>query len=125
MKNIVLTGMMGAGKTTVAQRLARNLEGYTAVDTDILIEFQENLSISKIFEEFGEDYFRKLEHKVIKKIFSKDNFIVSIGGGAFDREENRNIILRYSVGIGNYDDLRRNVLGDDIISIIDTVKNDL
>ena len=85
--NIVLTGFMGTGKSTVGKILAKKLKmGY--VNTDEIIEEKEKKKISQIFEEDGEDYFRKKEREVIKDI-SKDNHqVIDLGGGAIIKEEN-------------------------------------
>jgi len=99
MKNIVLTGMMGAGKSTISEKLAQKLAGFIAIDADKVIEYQENLSISKIFAQKGENYFRDLETQVIKKIFTKTNLIVALGGGAFECEENREFLLENGIVI--------------------------
>ena len=99
MKNIVLTGMMGAGKTTVAEKLALKLAGYTAVDSDVIIAYRENLSIPEIFSSKGEDYFRNAETAVIKDICTKNKLVVALGGGAFEREENRKLLLENSIVI--------------------------
>lgn len=89
--NIVITGFMGAGKTEVGRALAMN-NGLNFMDTDFLIEKLEGMSISEIFAAKGEDYFRKLENKVLKKISggaeSIDVFIKECGGGqGFPAEE--------------------------------------
>ncbi len=78
---------MGTGKSTVGKILAKKLKmGY--VNTDEIIEEKEKKKISQIFEEDGEDYFRKKEREVIKDI-SKDNHqIIDLGGGAIIKEEN-------------------------------------
>lgn len=86
--NIVLLGMMGAGKSYVGAKLAKLLVHFTYVDTDELIEKKAGQTISEIFAKHGEDYFRKLEAKVIKQVSSRKNQIISVGGGAFARSDN-------------------------------------
>ncbi len=80
MKNIVLIGMSGVGKTTVGKVLATELNK-NFFDTDILIETKFKISIEKIFSLYGETYFRELESKVIEEISNKENLIISTGGG--------------------------------------------
>jgi shikimate kinase len=87
-KNIILTGFMGVGKTSVGTRLAKDL-GYTFVDTDSLIEADQKITITEIFSTFGEPYFRDVESRVIAQILDHDNQVVSTGGGAVIRDENR------------------------------------
>ena len=93
--NIVLVGMPASGKTTIGKLLAEVLKDYTLVDTDSVIEKTQGMSISKIFEEFSEDYFRKLEYDTIKMVCSGVNKIISIGGGAFENPDNRVTLLKF------------------------------
>ena len=93
--NIVLVGMPASGKTTIGKLLAEVLKDYTLVDTDSVIEKTQGMSINKIFEEFSEDYFRKLEYDTIKMICSGVNKIISIGGGAFENPDNRATLLKF------------------------------
>ena len=88
-KNITLIGMMGAGKSLIAERLSRNLNGYVAVDTDVLIEYHHNQFISDMFKEKGEEYFRDAETKILDMVYGKDKIVVALGGGAFERPQNR------------------------------------
>ena len=67
MKNVILIGLMGAGKTTVGKRLSQRL-GWNFVDTDHLVEKNCGTSVSVIFEVEGESGFRQREEKVIEKI---------------------------------------------------------
>ncbi|MBI5328387.1 MAG: shikimate kinase [Deltaproteobacteria bacterium] len=81
MKNIVLTGFMGTGKSSVGRRLAKELN-LKFVDTDDLIEKKAGMGISEIFAKFGEGYFRLLESKVIHEISSNTDMVIATGGGA-------------------------------------------
>ncbi len=87
MKNIVLVGLMGAGKTTIGKELAKQLS-YKFADTDELIEQQENCKITDIFSDKGEEYFRNLENKICKKLSGKENLIISTGGGMIQNIDN-------------------------------------
>ncbi|MCM8778589.1 MAG: shikimate kinase [Candidatus Omnitrophica bacterium] len=87
MRNIVLVGFMGTGKTTVAKELAQRLKR-EYVSLDELIEKVEKKPITQIFAESGEDYFRALESRVIKEVSAKENLIIDAGGGAMLRREN-------------------------------------
>ena len=79
---ISLIGHMGCGKTTVGKLLQRNL-GYSFVDSDAAIEQQLDLSVSEIFRQFGEAYFRQQESKTINEILeAKQASILATGGGA-------------------------------------------
>ena len=87
-KNIILTGFMGVGKTSVGTQLAKDL-GYTFVDTDKLIEADQNMIISAIFAKHGESYFREIEAKIIRDVAARENQVVSTGGGAVIWDMNR------------------------------------
>ena len=79
--NIVLCGFMGCGKTTVGKILAEKL-AMKFVDVDDLIEQEQGMTISEIFEKHGEIGFRKIENETIKKVSQWNNAIVSTGGGS-------------------------------------------
>ena len=81
-KNLVLTGMMGVGKSTIGKSLALKL-AYSFIDIDKVIEKKEGCSISSIFKNKSEDYFRKLENDVTQHELKKRNSVISLGGGAF------------------------------------------
>ncbi len=91
-KNIVLIGFMGSGKTTVGIRLSYRLRK-SIEDTDKLIERREKRTIREIFEQDGEDCFRKLETEMLQEAVGKmKNQIVSVGGGTPVKEENRRLL---------------------------------
>ncbi len=81
MPNIVLVGLMGAGKTTVARILAERT-GHEMVDTDLVIEERAGRSIPEIFATDGEAGFRRLEADVVAELLAGHDRIVSLGGGA-------------------------------------------
>lgn len=90
---IILLGYMGSGKTTVGKKLADKLY-IPFFDLDYYIEHKEGNSISNIFNNKGEIYFRKIEHKyLIKFIAEKDNYILSLGGGTPCYAGNMDVIL--------------------------------
>lgn len=80
MKNIVLIGMMGCGKSTIGARLAERL-GRRLVDTDALIEQREGRSIPQIFAADGEGYFRDQELGVSEELARQQDLIIACGGG--------------------------------------------
>ena len=86
MNNIILVGMPGSGKTTVANAYKEKY-GKQVFDTDSYIESIHG-KISDIFEKFGEEYFRKLETDAVRKLCKNDNALISTGGGCVMREEN-------------------------------------
>ena len=91
MKNIVLIGFMGVGKGTLARAMAKKTELF-AVDTDDLIESLTNKKIKKIFEKYGEKYFRELEQKTANWLAkSVKNTIISTGGGFYKVKNLKNI----------------------------------
>jgi len=90
--NIILVGMMGAGKTYTGKALKEQLPQMTLIDIDEYIEKSQNMKISEIFEKYGEKYFRDLETNAIKELTQNENQIISTGGGSFEKEENRNTL---------------------------------
>ena len=89
--NILLTGFMGAGKTTVAKKLAKRL-GYFFIDTDREIEKEQGCSITEIFKYGGEECFRDLETDILQKLQTKQNLVIATGGGMVLRNENRSLM---------------------------------
>lgn len=88
---IILIGFMGVGKTSVGKKLAKKLN-FDFIDTDHKIELLEKKSISEIFEQDGEKYFRKLEHNVLEDLIKNDNIVISTGGGIITTKENFDIL---------------------------------
>ncbi|MDN3677750.1 shikimate kinase [Flavobacterium paronense] len=81
MKKVILVGYMAVGKTTIAKLLSEKI-GVKYVDLDNLIEEKTNLSISKLFKQKGEIYFRKIEYEIFKEIMeNEESLIISTGGG--------------------------------------------
>lgn len=87
MKNIVLIGMSGVGKTSKGKHLAQKLN-WDFVDTDQLIMERENTNIDDIFTKYGEDYFRNIESDVVKEVSKLNNTVISTGGGIVLKSEN-------------------------------------
>jgi len=87
MKNIILAGFMGTGKTVVGRALAKRL-GMKFVDMDDVIEEREGMKIADIFAKRGEAHFRDVEKLVAKDIAVQSGLVVAAGGGAIIDEEN-------------------------------------
>ena len=88
---VFLIGMMGSGKSTIGRILSSVLDK-EFIDMDSEIERRTGKTISSIFDEEGESAFRKLEKSLLKELVSKDNIIVSTGGGIILDEQNRRIL---------------------------------
>ncbi len=91
MTNVLLIGYRGTGKTTVGWILAEQL-GWAFVDADDEVEQRAGKSIAEIFAAEGEQAFRDLEQQVVAELAQRDRHVISLGGGAILREENRNAI---------------------------------
>ena len=74
--------MMGVGKSTVGKKLAKKLK-FNFIDIDQIIEKKEKRTIKEIFEDKGENYFRKIEKKISLEELKKSNSVIALGGGAF------------------------------------------
>lgn len=98
MKTIVLIGMMGSGKTTIGKLLGEKLT-LRSIDIDVVIEQNEKRTISEIFQNEGEKYFRNIERETIKKIFTNKDLIISLGGGAFEDQLTQELLLKNSTVI--------------------------
>jgi shikimate kinase len=109
---VVLVGMMGVGKSSIGKRLAARLNVPFA-DADDEIERAAGLSISEIFEKFGEGYFRDGERRVIARLVEGAPKIIATGGGAFMAEETRTLILARTLAVW---------LDADIATLVDRVR---
>ena len=92
-ENLVFLGMMGSGKSSIGSLVAKKLN-LNFIDVDKEIEKELGLSISKIFETKGEDYFRKFEEKKTLKILKNNSTVISLGGGAFINKIIRKEVLK-------------------------------
>ncbi len=92
MKSIVLIGYMGSGKSTIGEKTARSL-GIEFLDTDALIEAQEEMTISELFAQKGEAYFRQKETQVIQDLSKESKkMVLATGGGLPMKEENQALL---------------------------------
>ena len=96
MKNIVLTGFMGTGKTAVGRELSRLLS-MKLVDVDTEIEKSRQMTINEIFKQFGELRFREIETEMIRKLSERKDVIISTGGGAVLRQENVDVLREQGI----------------------------
>jgi len=92
-KSLVLTGMMGVGKSTIGKILSKKLR-LQFIDIDKIIEKNQKKTINEIFQTKGEVFFRNLEEKTTLKYIKKNNLIIALGGGAFMSLKIRDIILK-------------------------------
>ncbi|MBQ8375327.1 MAG: shikimate kinase [Clostridia bacterium] len=90
--NLILCGMMGAGKTTIGIKIAE-VSGRRWYDTDGIIVDRYG-KISDIFEYYGENYFRKIETEIVKELASRDRLVISTGGGLVLKEENTALLKK-------------------------------
>ena len=89
--NLILIGFMGTGKSTVGKRVAQSLDS-TFVDTDDEIVKREKMSIPALFEERGEDEFRRIETEVLAECCHGQKQVIATGGGVVTREENHALL---------------------------------
>ena len=95
---IALVGLMGAGKTTVGRRLATRLH-LPFVDADAEIETASGMTVSEIFERFGEAHFRDGERRVIARLVDGAPKVIATGGGAFIQPDTRKLLLERALVI--------------------------
>ena len=90
-KNIILTGFMGTGKTTVGKRVAEIL-GYEFLDTDVEIMSRNNCTIAEIFENQGEVAFRKMESDLARDLAHRQGLVISTGGKMMLDKANKDVL---------------------------------
>ena len=95
---IYLVGFMAAGKTTLAQALARRV-GWRAEDVDLLVETRERRTVAEIFAREGEPYFRSVERQVIWSLLPQRHAVIATGGGTFVDPDNRAAINADGVSV--------------------------
>lgn len=97
-RNLILVGLMGAGKSSVGRLLASQL-GIPFVDSDMEIERVSRMTISELFAAYGEEEFRALETRVIKRLLKNGPRVVSTGGGAFINDRTRKHIKKGGLSV--------------------------
>ncbi len=97
-RNLVLVGLMGAGKSSVGRLVAQQLS-IPFVDTDAEIERVSRMTIAELFSAYGEQEFRALETRVIKRLLRGGPRVVSTGGGAFINDSTRQHVKRGSLSV--------------------------
>ena len=95
-KKIALIGMMGTGKSTIADALS-NKTNIPVLDMDFLFEKKYNILIKDFFKKYGENEFRKCESELLSEITIKENFILSTGGGVILSDKNREILFNKDI----------------------------
>ena len=92
-ENLVFLGMMGSGKTSIGSLIAKRLK-LNFIDIDREIEKELGMSVKRIFESKGEDYFRKYEEKITLKKLNLKSVVIALGGGAFINKNIKNKVLK-------------------------------
>ncbi|MDQ6961205.1 MAG: shikimate kinase [Mariprofundaceae bacterium] len=97
--HLILIGLMGVGKSTIGRQLA-SCVGTTFIDTDHVIEDEQQSSISDLFEQHGEAYFRQLEKKALHKLVHESHqYVIATGGGMVIQKQNRDCMQQHGVVI--------------------------
>ncbi|WP_017666719.1 shikimate kinase [Sandarakinorhabdus sp. AAP62] len=109
---VTLVGLMGSGKSSIGKRLAARLN-LPFVDADTEIEEAAGMTISEMFERFGEAHFRDGERRVIARLIDGTPKVIATGGGAFMNDETRALILERTLSVW---------LDADIATLVDRVR---
>ncbi len=96
MKNLILCGFMGCGKTTVGRLLAAKT-GRRFVDTDAVVEEEAGMAVEDLFKRFGEEEFRLRERQVCARLAERENLVIATGGGALTFPENVDSLRRNGI----------------------------
>lgn len=113
-ENIVIIGMSGAGKSTVGKYVGQKLN-MEFIDTDDIIIESTGKTIDRIFEEYGEDFFRHLESDLIKRIYSFEKKVIATGGGVILNSENIRLLKNRGVVFflsAKVDTIYKNLISD-------------
>ena len=112
-ENLVFLGMMGSGKSSIGLIVSKKLK-LNFFDIDKVIETDQKMRISKIFETKGEDFFRKIEKKITLNILRNKKGVIALGGGAFLNQDIKKEILKNHLSFW---------LNWKIYTLIDRIKN--
>ncbi|WP_332304734.1 shikimate kinase [Rhizobium sp. GR12] len=97
-RNVVFVGLMGAGKSAIGRMVAQQLK-VSFIDTDVEIERVSRMTIAELFATYGEEEFRALETRVIKRLLRGGPKVISTGGGAFINDNTRRHITRGGISL--------------------------
>jgi len=97
-RNLVLVGLMGAGKSAIGKLVATTM-GVPFIDSDHEIERVSRMTIPELFERYGEPEFRKLENRVITRLLRSGPRVLSTGGGAFMNGDTRTSIQTHGLSL--------------------------
>ena len=97
-ENIVFLGMMGSGKSSIGKLISKRLK-LEFFDIDNCIEKKSGMKISRIFNDYGEKFFREIEEKVTLEILKKKNIVIALGGGGFLNSKIRKEILNNHLSV--------------------------
>lgn len=125
MKNIVLTGFMGVGKTTIGQLLAEKLS-VAFFDTDKIIEQNTDMTVSELFEKLGEKEFRKYETEVVNLLSSTEGCVISCGGGIVLNKQNIEMLSKNGIVVyleADIDTIVKRISSDTSRPIIAAMEN--
>jgi shikimate kinase len=95
--SIVLTGFMGAGKTTVGALLAERL-GWAFADSDQVVEAQAGMTVAEVFERRGEASFRRMEADAVRDLAAREHVVLALGGGALESAPTREFLASLPCG---------------------------
>ena len=125
MKNIVLIGFMGVGKTTTGQLISEKLS-VAFFDTDKIIEQTTDMSVSELFEKLGEKEFRKYETEVVNLLSNTEGCVISCGGGIVLNKKNIDLLSKNGIIIylkASIDTIVKRISSDKTRPIIAAMEN--